>query len=174
MDLIAQGIGAVLAFFFGIIGNIFAHDICASANSVCAKIVKAAAARLAAFDQDSTEQEWLGDLQEHQTVAEKYRHAIGCFLAAPKMRRCAIEAFEATPGLGWKQRRKDGKKVWEARWHSSTKAREVGFLVKSVKLWTGCKTGITSYEKECIIATILQLQAEQDQWLRDNRLESRE
>jgi hypothetical protein len=57
MDLIAQAVAAVLSFFAAIVGNVFAHDICASADRVCAKIIKAAAARLAAFDQASTEQE---------------------------------------------------------------------------------------------------------------------
>jgi hypothetical protein len=170
MDLIAQGIGAVLAFFFGIIGNIFAHDICASADSVCAKIIKAAAARLAAFDQDSTEQEWLADLQEQETVTEKYRHAVGCLLAAPKMRRCALNAplVALAPGLIWKERRRDGKKVWEARWHATTKAIQEGWLVKSVKLETfETPIDITVEHKQLLIETTRQLQTEQNQWLYD-------
>jgi hypothetical protein len=142
---------------------------CASANSICAKIIKAAAARLALFDQDSSEQEWLADLQEQQTVTEKYRHAVGCFLAAPKMRRYALEApfIAEAPGLVWKQRRKDGKKFWEARWQSSLRAREEGYVLKSVKLWSGSKAGLTIDEKDFIIATTLELQTEQDQWLYD-------
>ena len=87
MDLIAQGIAGVLAFLAGIVGNIFAHDICASVDTVCTKIIKAAAARLAIFDREETEQEWLSDLSEYETVTDKYRHAVGCYLAAPKMRR---------------------------------------------------------------------------------------
>ena len=167
MDLIAQAIAAVLAFFFGIIGNIFAHDICASVNSICAKIIKAAAARLTPFDRNPTEQEWLAGLQEHQTVTEKYRHAVGCFLAAPKMRRYALEApfVREAPGLVWRQRR---EKVWEARWQSSLRAREEGFVVKSVKLWSG-HSGLTSQEREFIVDVTLKLQGEQDQWMRDNK-----
>jgi hypothetical protein len=69
----------MLAFFASIIGNIFAHDICTSADFVCAKIIKAAAGRLAAFDQASTEQEWLADLQEHQTVSAKYHMQLASY-----------------------------------------------------------------------------------------------
>jgi hypothetical protein len=171
MDLIAQVVAAVLTFLASIIGNIFAHDICAAADSVCAKIIKAAVARLAAFDQDSTEQEWLVDLHEHQTVFEKYRHAVGCFLAAPKMRRCALKApfIEGAPGLVWKQRPKAGKNVWEARQQSSPKAIKEAYILKSVKLWTGCKTDLTSEEREFIIETTLQLQADLDKWMRDHK-----
>jgi hypothetical protein len=133
MDLIAQSIGAVLAFFCSIIGNIFAHDICASANSVCAKIIRAAADRLAPLDPTATEQEWLADLHERQTVSEKYRHAIGCFLAAPRMRRYAINVppplVESAPGFVWKQR-KGG--VWEGRWRATMEAAEMGWTIKSV------------------------------------------
>lgn len=171
MDLIAQVVAAVLTFLASIIGNIFAHDICASADSVCAKIIKAAVARLAAFDQDSTEQEWLADLHEHQTVFEKYRHAVGCFLAAPKMRRCALKApfVGEAPGLVWIQRPKVGKNVWEARWRSSTIAIEEGYALKSVKLWAGYKTDLGAEEKDFLIDVTLELQAEHDNWMWHNK-----
>lgn len=167
MDLIAQAIAAVLAFFASIIGNIFAHDICASADSVCARIIRAAAARLATFDQTSTEQEWLSDLRDHQTVLEKYRHAVGCYLAAPEMRRCALsEPFvEAAPGLYWKRRPNE---IWEGRWGSSPKAIEEGYVIKSMKLISMRGNHLTAEEKEFIIDTARQLQAEHDQWLSDH------
>jgi hypothetical protein len=170
MDLIAQVIGAVLAFFAGIIGNILAHDVCASANAVCAKIIKAAAARLAPFDRHSTEQEWLADLQERETVVEQYRHAVGCFLAAPSMRRCALETpfVGDAPGLVWyRARRGDGVKVWAARWRYSPKAEEAGYKTKSVLLWHGDKRTLTAENRERFIEIIGSLQAEQDRWLND-------
>jgi hypothetical protein len=170
MDLIAQCVAAMLAFFAGIMGNIFAHDICASAASVCAKIIKTAAARLAPFDRHSTEQEWLADLLECETVTDKYRHAVGCFLAAPRMRRYALKAPLAAlaPGLIWKARRKDGKPVWEARWQATMNAVQNGFKVKSVKLGTfESKIDITIEDKQFLIDTARQLQAEQDEWLYD-------
>lgn len=171
MDLIAQVVAAVLSFLASIAGNIFAHDICASANSVCSRIIKAAAARLAAFDQISTEQEWLVDLREHQTVFQKYRHAVGCYLAAPKMKRCALKAplVGKAPGIAWKSgRSKDGKKVWIARWVSSPKARNEGYKVKSVRLWTGYTTNLSAEERDHLLAVTHDLQVEQDRWLYDS------
>lgn len=166
MDLIAQVVAAVLSFLAGIVGNIFAHDICASADSVCAKIVKAAAARLAAFDQASTEQEWLADLRDYETVTEKYRHAVGCFLAAPKMRRCALEApfVGEAPGIVWKERRNG---VWEARWKASPNALEQGWKLKSMKIWSGYKSDLTAGDKDFVVDTTLSLQTEHDRWLHD-------
>jgi hypothetical protein len=41
-----------------------------------AKIIYRAAYRLAPIDQEPVELEWLGDLNERETVFEKYRHAI--------------------------------------------------------------------------------------------------
>jgi hypothetical protein len=167
MDLIAQGIGAILAFLVGVVGNIFAHDICASADLICTKIIKRAARRLAAFDQNSTEQEWLADLQERQTVTEKYRHAVGCFLAAPKMRRFALKTpfVGEAPGLVWRRRRR----LWEARWKASPGAIAKRYPVKSVKLWSGHKTNLCIEEKDFIVDVTRQLQAEQFQWLHDHR-----
>ena len=170
MDLIAQVIGAILAFFAGITGNIFAHDICASADAVCSKIIKAAADRLAAFDRDSTEQEWLSDLHDYETVFEKYRHAVGCFLAAPEMRRCALETtlIAEAPGLVWKDRRSAEIRYWEARWAASAKAMEHGYMVKSVKIWAGTsRAAMTSEEKDFIVDTTRQLQDEMDRWVND-------
>jgi len=170
MDLIAQIIGAVLAFFGSIIGNILAHDVCASANVVCAKIIKAAAARLASFDHHSTEQEWLADLRERETVVEKYRHSIGCFLAAPRMRRCALETpfVGDAPGVVWrKARRGDGIKVWAARWQCSPKAKEAGYQIKSVQLWHGDKKALTAMDREWFIEITRSLQTDQDRWLND-------
>jgi hypothetical protein len=89
MDLIANSIAWMLTFVASVLGNILAHDICASANRTCAKIIRSAARRLAPFDRESGEQEWLADLYDHVTVREKYQHAIGCFLVAGKMRRQA-------------------------------------------------------------------------------------
>jgi hypothetical protein len=91
MDLIANIAAWVLAFFASVLGNIWAHDICASADRTCTKIVRGAARRLAPFDQESGEQEWLADLNDRLTVREKYQHAIGCYLVAGKMRRAAIK-----------------------------------------------------------------------------------
>jgi hypothetical protein len=89
MDVIANIVSVVLTFVAGVIGNIVAHDICATADARCAKIIGRAAKRLAPFDIEATELEWLADLAERETVREKYRHAIGCYLAAPRMRRRA-------------------------------------------------------------------------------------
>jgi hypothetical protein len=174
MDLIAQVTGAVLAFFASIIGNIFAHDICASADVVCAKIIKAAAALLAPLDPTPTEQEWLADLHERQTVSEKYRHAIGCFLVAPRMRRYAINVppplVESAPGFVWVQR-KGG--VWEGRWRSSAEALAMGYKTKSVKLFATRGHDIDAGQKEIIAATSRELQADQDQWMNDPNYRSR-
>jgi hypothetical protein len=166
MDLIAQVVAAVLSFLASVIGNIFAHDICATADSVCAKIIKAAALRLASFNQTSTEHEWLVDLHEHRTVFQKYRHAIGCYLVAPKMRRCALEApsVEGAPGLVWKRRRDD---IWEGRWQASLNAIQEGYVVKSVKLISVCGNCLTAEDKDFIIDVARELQAELAQWLSD-------
>ena len=90
MDLIANILSCVLTFIAGVIGNIVAHDICARADTTCSKIIARAAKRLAHFDVETTELEWLADLNERETVREKYRHAIGCYLVAPRMRRQAL------------------------------------------------------------------------------------
>ncbi len=87
MDLIASIISWVLAFSASVLGNILAHDICMSADRTCAKIIRSAARRLAPLDRENTELEWLADLNDRETVREKYQHAIGCFLIAGKMRR---------------------------------------------------------------------------------------
>jgi hypothetical protein len=89
MDLIASIISWVLAFCASVLGKILAHDICARTDTACGKIIHRASRRLAAFECIPVEQEWLADLHERETVFEKYRHSIGCFLAAGKMRRQA-------------------------------------------------------------------------------------
>jgi hypothetical protein len=89
MELIANVISFVLAFFVSVLGNILAHDICVSADRTCGKIIRSAAQRLAPFDRESGELEWLAHLHDCKTVREKYRHAIGCFLVAGQMRRRA-------------------------------------------------------------------------------------
>jgi hypothetical protein len=89
MDLIANIAAWILTFVIGLLGNILAHDICASADRNCTKIIHKASRRLASFDCDPVEQEWLADLHERETVREKYRHAFGCFLSAGTMRRQA-------------------------------------------------------------------------------------
>jgi hypothetical protein len=95
MDLIANSIAWVLAFFASVLGNILAHDICASADRTCTKIIRNAARRLAHFDREPVELEWLADLHDRVTVREKYQHAIGCFLVAGKMRRQATSVTVA-------------------------------------------------------------------------------
>ena len=90
MDLIASIASFVLTFIVGVLGNIVAHDVCWTADARCSKIIRRAAKRLAHFDVAATELEWLADLNERETVREKYRHAIGCYLAAPRMRRQAL------------------------------------------------------------------------------------
>jgi hypothetical protein len=90
MDLIANIASFVLTFIAGVMGNIVAHDICATADARCSRLIRHAAKRLAHFDVEAVEQEWLADLNERETVREKYRHAIGCYLAAPRMRRQAL------------------------------------------------------------------------------------
>jgi hypothetical protein len=89
MDFIVSILSSALAFFCSVLGNVLAHDICASADRTCTKIIGSAARRLAPFDRDAGEREWLADLHERLTVYEKYKHAIGCFLVAGKMRRQA-------------------------------------------------------------------------------------
>lgn len=89
MDVIANVIAFVLSFVAGVVGNVVAHDICATSDARCKKIIGRAAARLAPFDREEIEKEWLGDLSERETVRAKYYHAIGCYLAAPQMRRQA-------------------------------------------------------------------------------------
>jgi hypothetical protein len=89
MDVIANVIAFILSFVAGVIGNIVAHDICVTSDARCKKIIARATARLAPFDRAETEKEWLGDLSERETAHAKYYHAIGCYLAAPQMRRQA-------------------------------------------------------------------------------------
>lgn len=166
MDLIAYVLGSVLAFFVGIIGNIFAHDICASADNICAKIIRAAAARLATFDRHSTEEEWLADLQEYQTVTEKYRHAVGCFLAAPEMRRFALKTppfIAEAPGLVWRKRK---DKVWEARWQAPQMVIARGFHIKSVKLGVWKASTVTEDDRDFLIEVTNELQSDADTWLK--------
>src|ERR1700733_5633512 len=62
MDVIASIVSLVLTFVAGVIGNIVAHDICATADARCAKIIGRAAKRLAPVDIETTELEWLADL----------------------------------------------------------------------------------------------------------------
>ena len=87
MDLIASLLASAIAFVASILGSLLAHDICISANRTCAQIIRKAAARLASADRQPREAEWMADLHDRRTVSEKYRHAIGCFLVAGKMRR---------------------------------------------------------------------------------------
>lgn len=90
MDLIANILAFICGFAGSIYGNILATDICVTADARCKWIIRHAAARLAHFDREEMEREWLGDLHERDTVQAKYAHAIGCWLAAPKMRRRAL------------------------------------------------------------------------------------
>jgi hypothetical protein len=95
MDLIAN-IGAwLLTAIMGLVGGILANDACKSADRVCGKIIERAAKRLAPLDQAPKLVEWQADLSERDTTFEKYRHAIGCFLAAGPMRRRAKQIILA-------------------------------------------------------------------------------
>jgi len=89
MDLITNLLVWLATAIAAVLTNILAHDVCVSANRVCSNIIRRAAKHLAKFDQEDVETEWLGQLSEHDTVYEKYRHAIGCYIAAPRMRRRA-------------------------------------------------------------------------------------
>jgi hypothetical protein len=95
MDVILNFVSWTLAFFASVLGNIIAHDICMSADRTCGKIIGSAARRLAPFDRESGELEWLAHLHDCETVREKYKHAIGCFLIAGQMRRQAQTVFVA-------------------------------------------------------------------------------
>jgi hypothetical protein len=102
MELVVSITASIQAFFASVLGNLLAHDICVSADRTCSKIIRNAASRLAAFDRESRESEWLADLHERETVREKYQHAIGCFLVAGNMRRRAeavmlVLSFGAVP-----------------------------------------------------------------------------
>lgn len=90
MELITDIAAWIVTIFAGFLGNILAHDACNSADRICTKIIHRAALRLAEFDQEPVEMEWLADLNERETVFEKYRHAIGCYAAAGPMRRRAL------------------------------------------------------------------------------------
>jgi hypothetical protein len=89
VDMILNFVSWILAFFASVLGNIIAHDICVSADRTCGKIISSAAQRLALFDRESGALEWLAHLHDCETVREKYKHAIGCFLVAGRMRRQA-------------------------------------------------------------------------------------
>ena len=97
-------VASVVWFGASLLANILAHDICVSADRTCTKIIHQAARRLAPFDQEFGEFEMLGDLSERDTVYDKYRHAIGCYLAAGRMRRRAQTITLAinfrVPGVG--------------------------------------------------------------------------
>ena len=90
MDVITTIVVWVFTLIAELVTTIFAYDICASADFICAKIIHYSARRLAVFDQEAVELEWLGDLSERETVFDKYRHAIGCYVAAGGMRRRAL------------------------------------------------------------------------------------
>lgn len=90
MDLIAHIVASVFAFVAGLLTDILAHDICMSADRVCTRIIRHAARRMAPFDPESVELEWLSDLSERETVYEKYHHAVGCYVVAGGMRRRAL------------------------------------------------------------------------------------
>jgi hypothetical protein len=79
----------ILSGVFTVITKVLAEDIRISADRVCGAIIRSAALRVARFDQDRLELEWVADLSERETVYEKYRHAVGCFLVAGRMRRAA-------------------------------------------------------------------------------------
>lgn len=87
--MILSFVSWILAFCASVLGNILAHDICVSADRTCGKIISSAARRLAPFDRESGELEWLAHLYDCEAVREKYQHAIGCFLVAGRMRRQA-------------------------------------------------------------------------------------
>jgi hypothetical protein len=123
MDLIAGIISGVLAFFASVLGSIMAHDICASADISCGKIIHRASRRLASFDCVPVEQEWFGDLHERETVFEKYRHAMGCFLAAGKMRR---QAEAVTILLNFQI---DGVGTVPLNWNISSQLTRLSFAV---------------------------------------------
>lgn len=104
MGLITIILVWIFSTLANLITNVLSNDICASADRVCKKIIQNAASRLASFDRQSFESEWLSDLSERETTSEKYKHAIGCFLVAGKMRRQAemitIEMKLLVVGIG--------------------------------------------------------------------------
>lgn len=88
MELLTNTIAWILTAVVGpIAATIFAHDILVSCDRVATKIIHRSADRLDKAQRDDAIQEWLADLSERETIIEKYRHAIGCYFAAGKMRR---------------------------------------------------------------------------------------
>ncbi|HVQ69424.1 MAG TPA: hypothetical protein VMT08_18185 [Bradyrhizobium sp.] len=88
MELLTSFLAGIFAFVGGILGNVMANDLCASAPRTCAFIIRRAAKRLGNH-KGRYEEEWLADLSDRETVYEKYNHAIGCFLSAGRIRRQA-------------------------------------------------------------------------------------
>lgn len=88
MELLTSILAGIFAFVGGILGNVMANDLCVSAPRTCAFIIRRAAKRLGRH-KGRYEEEWLADLNERETVYEKYEHAIGCFLSAGSIRQQA-------------------------------------------------------------------------------------
>lgn len=94
MELLTSILAGLFAFVGGIVGNIMANDLCVSATAVCSKIICRAAHGIGIESlQVRYEEEWLADLAERDTVYAKYRHAIGCYLVAGKIRREARKIY---------------------------------------------------------------------------------
>jgi len=93
MDLIVTGISYLGGWLLGLSGSVaaivVAEDVYRQADRICQSCLRKAAKRLASFDQESRLAEWLYHLSTLETVTGKYRHAIGCYLAAGGMRRAA-------------------------------------------------------------------------------------
>lgn len=88
MEYLSSFLAAALAFIGSIIGNVMANDLCVSAPRTCTFIIQHAARRLGKY-KGRYEEEWLAHLAEQETVYEKYRHAIGCYLSVGPIRRQA-------------------------------------------------------------------------------------
>ncbi|WFU07495.1 hypothetical protein QA648_36405 (plasmid) [Rhizobium sp. CB3171] len=86
METLINIVGSVLA---SILGTIFAKDIQDSAPRYTRQIIERAAARLPPDLKEEKQEEWLAHLSELDTVTSKYRHALGVYVGAARLRRTA-------------------------------------------------------------------------------------
>jgi hypothetical protein len=92
-NLISTILGAVGGFVGGIAAHFIAHDAYEVAPRYARELIDRAVARLPEADRERFAEQWLADLYEHEGVIAKFKHAIGCVLAARKVG----EIYDAQP-----------------------------------------------------------------------------
>jgi hypothetical protein len=96
MTSILTGLWAAVAAFFG---HLVAHDFVEIVPKLSRAIIRRATRSLPKAAHERYTEEWLADLDERPGVFAKLKHACGCVLCVPNIRKQYVRHVFSTPAI---------------------------------------------------------------------------